>query len=305
MAERHNQPGVLEKFFLAGGVSVISKSAAAPFERVKLLLQYQEELVRLGILPEPFKGITDCCKRLVKTEGLRSLWRGNLANVMRYFPQQSLVFSLNEYCNAVVLPAVWGRAPPNSEDRYSTRFFWHAGCGSAAGAMSLLLFYPLEVSRTKLANDLKMKGKWEFDGHLDVYRRILGPRAHVEDLYRGYLVSSYGAGIYRGLYFGLYGALKSIVLTGSSKQDDFLANFALAWMTTNMSAFATYPIDTIRRRMMMNGFSFSEVLLDVGATPRLLYKGAGANILRSGVAGAFMLAGYDQVQASLTSRGKV
>ncbi|XP_045088220.1 ADP,ATP carrier protein, mitochondrial-like, partial [Aegilops tauschii subsp. strangulata] len=220
-----------------------------------------------------------------------------------FFLTWSLVFSLNDYCNAVVLPAVWGRASPNSQDGYSRRFLWHAGCGSIAGAMSLLLFYPLEVSRTKLANDLKIKGKWEFDGHLDVYRRILGPRPHVEDLYRGYFVSSYGAGIYRGLYFGLYGALKSIVLTGSTK-DDFLASFALAWVTTNVSAFATYPIDTIRRRMMMNGFSFSEVLLDVGATPRLLYKGAGANILRSGVAGAFMLAGYDQVQASLT-KGKV
>lgn len=33
-----------------------------------------------------YKGITDCFSGLVKSDGVKSLWRGNLANVIRYFP---------------------------------------------------------------------------------------------------------------------------------------------------------------------------------------------------------------------------
>lgn len=75
--------------FLMGGVSAaVSKSAAAPIERVKLLIQNQDELIKAGRLSEPYKGIGDCFGRTIKDEGFASLWRGNTVNVIRYFPTQ-------------------------------------------------------------------------------------------------------------------------------------------------------------------------------------------------------------------------
>jgi len=75
--------------FLMGGVSAaVSKTAAAPIERVKLLIQNQDEMIKAGRLSEPYKGIGDCFKRTIKEEGFSSLWRGNTANVIRYFPTQ-------------------------------------------------------------------------------------------------------------------------------------------------------------------------------------------------------------------------
>lgn len=75
--------------FLMGGVSAgISKSVAAPIERVKLLIQNQDEMIKNGRLSKPYKGITDCFARTIKDEGFISLWRGNTANVIRYFPTQ-------------------------------------------------------------------------------------------------------------------------------------------------------------------------------------------------------------------------
>ena len=75
--------------FLMGGVSAaVSKTAVAPMERVKLLIQNQDEMIKAGRLQEPYKGITDCFKRTVQDEGFISLWRGNTANVIRYFPTQ-------------------------------------------------------------------------------------------------------------------------------------------------------------------------------------------------------------------------
>ena len=75
--------------FLMGGVSAaVSKTAAAPIERVKLLIQNQDEMIKAGRLSEPYKGIGDCFSRTIKDEGFASLWRGNTANVIRYFPTQ-------------------------------------------------------------------------------------------------------------------------------------------------------------------------------------------------------------------------
>lgn len=75
--------------FLMGGVSAaVSKTAAAPIERVKLLIQNQDEMIKNGRLSHPYKGISDCFGRTVKDEGILSLWRGNTANVIRYFPTQ-------------------------------------------------------------------------------------------------------------------------------------------------------------------------------------------------------------------------
>lgn len=75
--------------FLMGGVSAaVSKTAAAPIERVKLLIQNQDEMIKAGRLSEPYKGIGECFSRTIKDEGFVSLWRGNTANVIRYFPTQ-------------------------------------------------------------------------------------------------------------------------------------------------------------------------------------------------------------------------
>lgn len=72
-----------------GGVSAgVSKTAAAPIERIKLLIQNQDEMIKQGRLSEPYKGIGECFSRTIKDEGVGSLWRGNVANVIRYFPTQ-------------------------------------------------------------------------------------------------------------------------------------------------------------------------------------------------------------------------
>uniref|UniRef100_A0A5B6ZTG0 ADP/ATP translocase n=1 Tax=Davidia involucrata TaxID=16924 RepID=A0A5B6ZTG0_DAVIN len=60
--------------FLMGGVSAaVSKTAAAPIERVKLLIQNQDEMIKTGRLSEPYKGIGECFSRTIKDEGFGSV----------------------------------------------------------------------------------------------------------------------------------------------------------------------------------------------------------------------------------------
>ena len=80
-----------------GGVSAaVSKTAAAPIERVKLLIQNQDEMLKSGRLARKYDGIGECFKRTIADEGFVSLWRGNTANVIRYFPTQALNFAFRD-----------------------------------------------------------------------------------------------------------------------------------------------------------------------------------------------------------------
>ena len=128
------------------------------------------------------------------------------------------------------------------------------------------------------------------------------PLDGIAGLYRGFVISCVGIVVYRGLYFGLYDSIKPVLLVGEL-EGNFLAAFLLGWSITIGAGLASYPIDTIRRRMMMSSgeavkYSSSlacgaEILKKEGV--KSLFKGAGANVLRA-VAGAGVLSGYDQLQ---------
>ncbi|XP_071706580.1 ADP,ATP carrier protein 1, mitochondrial-like [Rutidosis leptorrhynchoides] len=285
--------------FLMGGVSAaVSKTAAAPIERVKLLIQNQDEMIKAGRLSEPYKGIVNCFTRTVKDEGLVSLWRGNTANVIRYFPTQALNFAFKDYFKKLF-------NFKKDKDGYWKWFGGNLASGGAAGASSLFFVYSLDYARTRLANDAKSAKKGgggrQFNGLIDVYKKTLASDG-IAGLYRGFNISCVGIIVYRGLYFGLYDSLKPVVLTGSL-QDSFFASFALGWLITNGAGVASYPIDTVRRRMMMTSGqaekykssmdAFTQILKKEGF--RSLFKGATANILRA-VAGAGVLSGYDKLQ---------
>jgi len=91
----------LADFFMGSISAAVSKTAAAPIERVKLLIQSQDEMLRSGRLTEPFRGIGECFARTVREEGGGALWRGNVANVIRYFPTQALNFAFKDRIKAM------------------------------------------------------------------------------------------------------------------------------------------------------------------------------------------------------------
>ena len=57
-------------FMMGGTAAAISKTAAAPIERVKLLIQNQGAMIASGRLAQPYGGIVDCFKRTYAEEGV-------------------------------------------------------------------------------------------------------------------------------------------------------------------------------------------------------------------------------------------
>jgi len=282
--------GFAENFLLSGVAAAVSKTAAAPIERVKLLVQNQGEMLKQGILSEPYKGVIDCTKKTMASEGVGAFWRGNMANVIRYFPTQALNFAFKDTVKAFFKTS---KDAPNY-----VKFGTNIASGGCAGSMSLAFVYSLDYCRTRLANDAKTKsGTRQYNGMVDVYVKTIKSDG-IQGLYRGFVISCVGIFIYRGMYFGLYDSLKPILLGDNAS---VFLSFVLGWAVTVTAGLMSYPIDTIRRRMMMTSGQAVKYKNSMDCAVQVLksegfmslMKGAGANVLR-GVAGAGVLAGFDK-----------
>ena len=92
----------------------------------------------------------------------------------------------------------------------------------------------------------------------------------------------------------------------------WLETFLLGWLVTVVSGITAYPLDTIKRRMMMTAGQavkyesfwacFKQVVRMEGN--KALFRGAGVNIIR-GVAGAGVLSGFDRLKKVYISRRDV
>ncbi|KAJ6831124.1 putative ADP,ATP carrier protein ER-ANT1 [Iris pallida] len=291
-------------FVMGGAAAAVAKSGAAPMERVKLLLQNQGEMIKRGNLRKPYNGIGDCFVRVFREEGALSLWRGNQANVIRYFPTQAFNFAFKGY-----FQSLFGCS--KEKDGYVKWLAGNVASGSAAGATTSLFLYHLDYARTRLATDAiecQTNNQRQFKGLIDVYRKTLSSDGFA-GLYRGFGVSITGITLYRGLYFGIYDTLKPILLVGSL-EGNFFASFALGWSVTTVSGVCAYPFDTLRRRMMLTSghpnkyrntlHAFQQIVHHEGFF--CLFRGVTANML-SGIAGAGVLAGYDQLHRIATRHG--
>merc|ERR1712151_482192 len=84
-------------FFLGGMSGAVSKTATAPIERVKLVIQTQDANPRImsGEVPR-YTGIGNCFARIYQEQGLAAFWRGNFTNILRYFPTQAFNFAFKD-----------------------------------------------------------------------------------------------------------------------------------------------------------------------------------------------------------------
>jgi len=289
------------KFFadlMAGGVAgAISKTAVAPIERVKLLLQTQDSNPRIksGEIPK-YTGIGNCFTRVSAEQGMASFWRGNLANVIRYFPTQAFNFAFKD--------TIKNMFPSHNPKTDFWKFFAiNMASGGMAGAGSLLIVYPLDFARTRLAADVGKNTDREFSGLVDCLKKTT-KGGGFGALYQGFGVSVQGIIVYRGAYFGFYDTAKG-VLFKDEKNANIIAKWAVAQTVTAAAGICSYPFDTVRRRLMMQagGKIAREYTGTLDAWGKIyrnegfksFFKGALSNVLR-GAGGALVLVMYDELK---------
>ena len=135
--------------FCAGGVAgAVAKTATAPIERVKLLIQTQDANPKIisGEVAR-YTGIVDCFTRVSSEQGFMAFWRGNTVNVIRYFPTQAFNFAFKD-----TIKGFFPKYDPKKE--FGKFFAANIASGGLAGAGSLTIVYPLDYARTRLASDV-------------------------------------------------------------------------------------------------------------------------------------------------------
>jgi solute carrier family 25 (adenine nucleotide translocator) protein 4/5/6/31 len=121
--------------------------------------------------------------------------------------------------------------------------------GGAAGATSLMFVYPLDFGRTRLAVDVGSGKSREFTGLMDCLTKTYKSDG-IYGLYRGFGISVLGIIFYRASYFGMFDTGK-VLLFADSKKTNFFVMWAFAQTVTVSAGIVSYPLDTVRRRLMM------------------------------------------------------
>lgn len=288
------------KNLLAGGFSgIVAKTLIAPIERVKLLLQTQRGNSRLS--PQQFySGPLQCFQRIYREEGLVAFWRGNTANVARYFPSQALNFALKDKFKYIFA------APPHEVKSFWSECLRNLAAGGTAGGVSQLVSYPFDLARTRLAVDVgRHVSERIYRGPVDCIVKVYR-NGGFASVYRGFAVSFSGVVLFRSLFLGGYDTIKFHF--NLEEKGLFLRYVSAQAWTTLVGSFC-YPIDTIKRRLMVqDGYvshSNSEVnFLNAREICIRLYKhegirgfysGLSVNMIR-GLSGALLLVGYDEAK---------
>merc|ERR1711981_1079859 len=97
-----------------------------------------------------------------------------------------------------------------------------------------------------------------------------------------------------------------MVLTPNS---EWIYTFLLGWVVTIVSGISAYPLDTVKRRMMMTAGQKVKYQSSLACAKELVareglrafFKGAGVNIVR-GVVGAGVLSGSDKLKKLYITR---
>ena len=223
--------------FAAGALAgALGKTATAPFDRLKLLLQCKgglqggalQEAAASGSLVRSFVAIG-------RTEGLTGYWRGNAAQVVRVLPYSAAqLYSYDRFKSILgrreaAVARARGEEPPLPSIRLRLT------AGAMAGMFSTILTYPLDTLRLRFAVDPSAR---TLRGACAAIARDGGGAA----FYRGLPTALAGIAPYMALELGAFDTLPQ-------EMPSFARGFLAALLATGFC----YPLDTVRRQLQMAG----------------------------------------------------
>lgn len=269
------------KLLVCGGIAgAFSKSCTAPLARLTILNQLQGTNAVPGWHASLGRAsIWSSLRRIVATEGVTALWKGNGVTIIHRLPYSAVNFYAYEQIMNGLDEVMTRLHFDENGDPAEGAFKWGLAqrllAGGSAGCIACTLTYPLDLIRTRLAAQTTVR---HYNGIADAFMKILTDEG-VRGLYRGLKPTLIGVGPNLALNFAAYETLRNHLQGLDHGVHPMAVDLASGSAAAVVSATATFPIDLVRRRMQMRdavkGDSFlgvfKRVLAKEGVTG--LYRG--------------------------------
>ncbi|KAF9482198.1 mitochondrial carrier [Pholiota conissans] len=272
---------------LAGGVAgCVAKTVVAPLDRVKILFQTSNPDFRM--YAGTWSGAFQAGKRIYTTTGVRGLFQGHSATLLRIFPYAAIKYMAYDQVHYILMPT--------REQETNVRRFL---AGAISGTMSVFCTYPLEVIRVRMAFQTRMAR----NGNAEVRPSFLQAARHIYDegratasipegsptrtllerfpvlkFYRGFTLTILGMIPYAGMSFLSWGFLRERFLPPSKTEHTTptpLADLAIGAVSGAIAQTTSYPFEVTRRRMQIGGISRPDRWLRWGETVSTIWHTSG------------------------------
>lgn len=204
------------------------------------MLRQQEVLIKGSLY--------DVCLKVIREEGFKAFWKGNLTSILHRFPYSAINFSTYEMTKSLFIKRITKTETP------AVRFV----CGAIAGAAACIACYPLDLIRTRLTV-MQKPGK---DKH-GIFQTLLNiiKFEGFRGLYRGLGISLIVSVPNLAIGFSAYGTGKEYLL---KQNNSMYANnghltpigaLLCGSFSGIFSSLIVFPADVVRRRMQVRGSS--------------------------------------------------
>ncbi|EEC51868.1 predicted protein, partial [Phaeodactylum tricornutum CCAP 1055/1] len=272
---------------VAGGFAgMLAKSVVAPIDRVKILYQVSCAKFHLRNVPKVMKNI-------IRDEGFAALWKGNAATMIRVFPYSGIQFMVFDRASS---------SAPSSRRRFGLTPLESLISGMVAGTVSVMLTYPLDLTRAQLAV-LRRHRHAANRGFVSVLTDNYTQRGPL-GLFRGVVPTLIGILPYSGIAFALNEQAKREVQHMTQRDLTTIERMQCGAFSGLIAQSITYPIEVTRRRMQTIGLV--ETLPSLVGTIRSLYaeqglrgffKGVSMNWMKGPIAFSISFTAFDTLQS--------
>ncbi|ORY15563.1 mitochondrial carrier domain-containing protein [Clohesyomyces aquaticus] len=297
----------LLKSGLAGGMAgCAAKTVVGPLDRVKILFQTSNP--NFAKYAGSWSGVPIAMRDIYASNGVRGLFKGHSATLLRIFPYAGIKFLAYEQIRARLIPNKAHETP-------GRRFI----SGSLAGMVSVFFTYPLEVIRVRLAFETRQAQRSTLRS---ICRKIYGehptpavhhptnpvsaaattvvetvvPRNGLANFYRGFTPTMLGMLPYAGASFLAHDTLSDVMrlpmlapwttIPNTQREETRTSDHKPAqlryWAELGTGGFAgfisqtvSYPLEVVRRRMQVGGVVGDGHRLGVGETVKRIFMERG------------------------------
>ncbi|GFY99764.1 mitochondrial substrate carrier family protein [Actinidia rufa] len=226
---------------ISGAIAgAVSRTSVAPLETIRTHLMVGSCGHSTG---EVFQDI-------MKTEGWKGLFRGNLVNVIRVAPSKAIELFAYDTVKKHLTPK------PGEQPKLPIPASPIAG--AIAGISSTLCTYPLELLKTRLTVQ-----RGVYKNLLDAFVKIVQEEGPAE-LYRGLTPSLIGVVPYAATNYFAYDSLRKAYKKFSNQEDiGNVATLLIGSAAGAISSTATFPLEVARKHMQagaLNGRQYENLL---------------------------------------------